>query len=462
MIGDEPTRAADAVRPEWRLTPALTAAVVVAVLFAAAGLLAARVDLALLALPFLGAAAWAWDRRPTADEPASSTLASSTVASSTVASSTVASSTVALDGQADGPEIGYTIALATPDAAESVWFRIAALSGEVQEVTVSAHGARQLRGRIPLLHSGPQEIVRVEYRLIGVDGSYLSRGIGPLSVQSVVPVRHAAVSNLPLPHRLQGLTGSHDSARPGDGGDFRDIHPFAPGDRLRRIDWKTTARRGLFAGDLYVRRTAATADATIVVVLDSRDDIGEQVAEWSRNVAAEKGLSSLDVAREAAGSIAAGYLKTGDRIGFYDLASQNRTILPGAGTRHLQRVLRAIELTQPSDAPTLRHRPPVVPSGSLVYVLSTFLDDESARMAALWRGSGHRVIAVDVLPESRFARATRDERIAHRIVMMERHDRIRSLEAQGVELLRWQEDNTSAPREARLRSLSRPQRGGRR
>ena len=46
-------------------------------------------------------------------------------------------------------------------------------------------------------------------------------------------------------------------------------------DRLRRIDWKATARRGQNAGDLYVRRTAALADATVLIVLDSRDDVGE-------------------------------------------------------------------------------------------------------------------------------------------------------------------------------------------
>ncbi|MFN4773266.1 MAG: DUF58 domain-containing protein, partial [Gemmatimonas sp.] len=32
----------------------------------------------------------------------------------------------------------------------------------------------------------------------------------------------------------------HASARPGDGGEFRDLHPYAPGDRVRRIDWKAT------------------------------------------------------------------------------------------------------------------------------------------------------------------------------------------------------------------------------
>ena len=70
----------------------------------------------------------------------------------------------------------------------------------------------------------------------------------PLVASRVVAPRRAAIGWLPLPRRLQGLTGSHESARAGDGGDFRDVHPFTAGDRLRRIDWKATARRGQNAG----------------------------------------------------------------------------------------------------------------------------------------------------------------------------------------------------------------------
>jgi uncharacterized protein (DUF58 family) len=309
---------------------------------------------------------------------------------------------------------------------------------------------------VPLLHSGPQELVRVEYRLLGADAATLSRPLGPLIASRVVAPGRATIGWLPLPHRLQGLTGSHESARAGDGGDFRDIHPFTAGDRLRRIDWKATARRGQHAADLYVRRTAALADATVLIVLDSRDDVGEQVAEWSRNTAVNKGISALDVAREAASSIAAGYIQAGDRVGLQDLSSRGRIIPHAGGSRHLWRLLRAIEITEPSAVPFRHQRPPIVPPGALVYLLSSLLDEEAVGMALRWRANGHRVIAVDVLPAARFARTTRYERVAHRIVMMERDKRIGTLEARGVELLRWPQDGTSLPRQARLRLLSRP------
>lgn len=445
--------------PGWLLAASFTAGVVGSVIFAAAGILFSRVDLALLGLPLIAHTAWAWDKRPRRDQ-----------------TSTIS---INVDSAPVAGQLGFTVAIVCAD--ENVSLRLGSLGGKPQEIVVTAQTARDLRGRVPILHSGPQEVLRVSYQLITADAACLSFPEGPLSAARVVPPPYTAVRNLPLPRRLQGLTGTHDSSRPGDGGDFRDIHPFMPGDRLRRIDWKATARRGRFAGDLYVRRTTATSDATVIIVLDSRDDVGEQVSEWARNRAAVKGVGSLDVAREAASSLAAGYIRAGDRVGFQDLASQSRMIAHSGGGRHLQRLLRAIELSQPSPELSYRRRPPITAPGALIYVLSTFLDEETARMAGLWRGSGHRVIAVDVLPAPRFARATRAERVAHRVVMMERSDRMRLLQAQGVEILPWQEgggagSGQSGPgsvgstqtasgepdsREARLMALSRPMRGGR-
>ncbi|MCW2538307.1 MAG: hypothetical protein JWN95_32 [Frankiales bacterium] len=438
---DRPGRTVRVSQPRWALATTYTVGVGVASVLAMTGLLLSRLDIALLALPLIAASAWTWDRRPDRTQP-----------------STV---TVDLSGRPGQAELEFTLGLSVPDGVEGISLRVTKLGGEVQELLVSPHTMRGLTSRVPLLHSGPQEVVRVEYRLLAADASVVSISDGPLNVDRVVTPAYTAIASLPLPHRLQGLTGTHDSARPGDGGDFRDIHPFTAGDRLRRIDWKATARRGRFAGDLYVRRTAATADATVLIVIDSRDDVGEQVSEWSSNSATMKGTGSLDLAREAASSIAAGYIKVGDRVGFQDLASENRMIAHGGGSQHLWRLLRAIELTRPSGTRTHRQRPPVVVSGALIYVLSSFLDEEAGRMAALWRGNGHRVIAVDVLPTALFGRTTRYDRLAHRILMMERRDRVRSLEAQGVEIVRWQDDGESAPREARLRLLSRPVRGRR-
>jgi uncharacterized protein (DUF58 family) len=207
----------------------------------------------------------------------------------------------------------------------------------------------------------------------------------------------------------------------------------------------------------------------VLIVLDSRDDVGEQVAQWRSNSATTKGTSSLDLAREAASSIATSYVRAGDRVGLHDLAGRGWVVDLGGGTKHLWRLLRAIELTKASNEPSYRHaRPPVVGTGVLIYIVSSFLDGEAGRLAARWVARGNRVIAVDVLPAARFARITRYERIAHRIVMMERGDRLDVLRAHGVEVLRWHTGDTAdtargagVRREAALHLLARPARGRR-
>jgi uncharacterized protein (DUF58 family) len=431
--------------PTWTRSAGMTAGGLVAILLAAGGLLLGRIDLALLALPLVVALAWTWERRPVQAIPSVATL-------------TLLEST--------GTEIDFTLSIDAPAGIDAIVLRSAVLGGEAHVVVLAGPVVRDVTGSVSLLHSGPQELVRVEYRFLGTDAGVTSPPEEPLIASRVIAPSSATVASLPLPLRLRGLTGSHESARAGDGGDFRDVHPFAAGDRLRRIDWKTTAHRGQNAGDLYVRRTAALSDATVLIVLDSRDDVGEQVAEWSRNTAASKGVSALDVAREAASSFATAYIRAGDRVGFQDLSSRSRMIAHAGGHRHLRRLLRAIEVTQPSATTFRRARPPIVPPGALVYVLSSLLDDEAVRLALRWRVTGHRVIMVDILPAARFARTVRAERVAHRIVMMERDDRIHAMRHHGVELLRWPEDSASLSRRARLQLLSRPAReasaGGRR
>ncbi len=425
--------------PRWRRSAGVPAAAVVAVVLAAAGLIAGRVDLALLAVPLVASVGLSWGRRPA---PA------------------VGGSALLELGTPRGAEVDYVLSLRPPPGVEAVVLRQRLLAGEAREVVVSTAPDGALGGTVPLLHSGPQELVRVEYRYLGADAAAVGSPHEPLVAELVVAPARAEVRALPLPWRLQGLTGSHASARAGDGGDFRDVHRFVPGDRLRRIDWKATARRAGNAGELYVRRTAALADATVLLVLDSRDDVGEQVAEWSRNAAATMGVSSLDVAREAAGSLASAYIRAGDRVGFQDLSSTARMIPHGGGNRHLWRLLRTIETTAPSATPFSRHRPPIVPPGALVYLLSSLLDDQAVRLALTWRGGGHRVVAVDVLPAARLARTNRYQRLAHRVLLMERHDRIGLLQARGVEVLRWPDDGATLPRRVRLQLLSRPSRHG--
>jgi uncharacterized protein (DUF58 family) len=401
----------------WIANSGVVFGVFIGVALAGVGLLFSRPELVLTGAPILVAIVWTLSRRPKTQPriEVSTVLGSRSLADS----------------------VAYRVSLELPTGSDGVAVRLYARSAGRWEVVVDRARAAQLSGQIAVVHSGPQEIIRVDYQPLAADGGYLTAPLpGPRSSR-VIPPKTTVLRRLPLPFRMLGLAGGHDSARAGDGGEFRDISQFVPGDRLRRIDWKVTARRAQGPADLYVRRSFTTADATALIMIDGRDDVSELVTSWEPSGSSIDDATSLDLARDAAASIATAYIKSGDRVGFQDLASLGRIIAPGGGIRQLHRLLPAIARTSPKGAPARRLRAPVIPAGAIVYVISTFLDDESARMAELWQVAGHRVVAVDTLIPTSTAKLALAQRAAVRIISMERQDRISALGALGIDIIRW-------------------------
>lgn len=437
--GGSEARAIDVtIRPEWRMTSALEVAMVLGLVIAGVGMLTSRIDLVLIALPLLASAAMGFDGKPTSG------------------AQSILRVDVTRSGDGDGAgEFGYHINIEAPERIDLIHVRVTPQSLFSYELFLAADRVAIATGRLRIVHSGRQRVIDVSYRLMAADGGWLSLPAPREMVERVVQPSIAPVASIPLPHRLTGLTGLHGSARPGDGGEFRDLHPYSAGDRLRRIDWKATARRSQGFGDLYVRRTDATSDATLMLVIDSREDVGERVESWSAKPGVDEGLSSMDLAREAASSLAVAAIGTGDRVGLIDLSAYAGMVPAGGGKRHLERILRRIAMSRPSGTRISRRRAPIVPPGAIVYLLSAFLDNDVTMLATLWRAAGHRVIAVDLLPTPLLDRIDNHTRIAHRIVMAERRRRIADARANGVEMFRWQEDAEQPSRIVALRTLAR-------
>ncbi len=437
-----------------------------------AGILFGRVEIAGLGLPLLLGLAWAWPRRPHSAGRVELGVAGAVQHDSVEPGSVRPGSELqdhSRTGSAEPERDGRLRGVIRWQPAAGV---------EQLRVLVSAPGHRPAHAVLARTGPGVRE-VEVSIRSVRTGRrpvfalSQLETATGqvvslpaaeepPLAV-TVLP-RARALRELPLPPRLQGLTGPHDSARPGDGGDLRDVNLFTPGDRLRRIDWRVTARQAGRNGpgpitDLYVRRTFATADATVMLVLDSRDEVGADVTTWGDlSRVREDERTSLDHAREAAASVARCYLEAGDRVGLEDLGRLRRPIAPAGGRRQLQRLRERIARSEPEGEPKRRRRVPRLPSGSLIVIFSTFLDDEAVQLAQEWRSTGHRVVAVDVLPPLKPVLLDPRQRVALRIVTMERHDRLAELRRSDVEVVAWIHDPTdpsSVPVAAALTSLAR-------
>lgn len=453
-------RLVDVPRPPgaaWAPDPALIWTAAAGVVLLTLGALLGRADVALLGLAPVVTAAYAVWVRPRGEvwvDPADADGAGGTGTG---------------PGGGPGPGLGASVVvgrmlsaryrLSVPPGCTAVRLRAARVEHGSTEVLLAVPGHRDLTIEAASVRTGPQPQFRIEHQGLGAAGML----VGPPGVQApelvtVLP-RGRGMPALPLPQRLRGLTGQHESRRPGQGGGLRDVHPFTPGDSVRQVDWKVTARRSPGLSQLYVRRTMALGEATVVLVLDSRDDVGPDPVTWGGiQPIRPDDATSLDIARQAAMSVAEGYLSVGDRVAVEDLGVRRRTLRSGTGRRHLDRVVQQLAMVAPEGEPSRRVRPPRLASASFVYVFSTFLDPEAADMARAWRRSGTAVIAVDVLPRVRTGRLDARHWLAYRLVTLERRDRLTELAAAGVEVLHWADvaGTTAALQLAARRSHRRP------
>ena len=405
-----------------RWSPALAVAIAGAIVLAVIGLLFSRPDVVAMGLPVALWSALALGR-----------------GTSGVAVDPSAASLPSADGE-------LLTEISVESDAEMVELFVVQSERRSRRALVSGSGATVL-ARSRVLHSGPSLPVQVSARGLALDGAVLSEPSEIVRSRRQVAPTPRTVGMLPLPRRLTGLHGSHEGRRPGQGGDFRDIHAFAPGDELRRVDWRATARMARRPGDLLVRRTHTLSDASVVIAMDTSEDLGEVVASWGSGDFERSGVTSLDNAREAARGLAGAAIDAGDRVALHVLVHGGRSLRSGGGSRHLARLEAAIAATGQARDDAAFRRTPHVPHGSVVLVLSTFFQGAAAQTALMWRASGHRVVAIDVLPRLDHSRLTRPQLIGLRTVLAERENVFADLHGAGVDVVTWADDPSSALRE---------------
>lgn len=421
----------------WRRTVVPAAATLSAIIVCTASVMYGRADVAVIGVTLFVAAAVV-ARRPAAEDGVDLALHHQPSAK---------------DG-GDRAPVTVRVDVTASGNVDLALLRITALGFEVQQFAVRPPTA--LTVRVPVAHSGQQEVLAVEQRAVAGGAGYMADAAPPASLHLVVEPELTPIRFLPVPRRLRGLTGAHESARPGDGSEFRDIHPFASGDRLRRVDWKATARLARRPGDLYVRRTNATSDVDVAIVFDDSDDVGEAVSEWTLGDPTLTGTTSMDVARNAAWSLASAYLAAGDSVSFQVLSRAGGAIPRGSGGRQRERLRAAIAQTAPHPRFLTRARTPLVAPGAMIVLLSTFLDGDAVRLAALWRAAGHRVLAIDTLPRPDASTLNRRQQLALRVVLGRRDERLHELRAFGADVIAWH--RSPARLAADLRSVSLPRR----
>jgi len=195
--------------------------------------------------------------------------------------------------------------------------------------------------------------------------------------------RARALTFLPRQPARSVLNGRHASRLRGRGLNFEDLRDYLPGDDIRAIDWKVTAR----TGRPHVRVMSEERDRPALIVVDQR---------MSMFFGSRLNMKSVTAA-EAAALAAFRILDQGDRVG--GIVFGDRVIAevrPQRSRAALDRFLAALAEANgllAADAPAvepvgltrvLRSVARIAPRNHLVIVLSDFdgVDDETDRVVS--------------------------------------------------------------------------------
>ena len=201
-----------------------------------------------------------------------------------------------------------------------------------------------------------------------------------------LPMRQAAAS---------ALAGAYRSRFRGRGVDFVESRNYQPGDDIRNMDWRVTARTGRPHTKLFQEER----ERPVLVVMDAAPSLYFGTRRRLKSVAAG----------QMAAAIAWASVRRGDRIGGFLFApGRHRELRPAGGRRGAMRLVQAlVEWLQPEAAAAgagqplsaalerVRH---AVRPGSLVIVISDFfgLDEDCNRHLSRLR-QHNDVIACQVL-----------------------------------------------------------------
>jgi uncharacterized protein (DUF58 family) len=249
------------------------------------------------------------------------------------------------------------------------------------------------------------------------------------------------------PLETQAFAGSQVARSKGDGVEYADIRDFVPGDRVRSINWRASARRqGLVVNERHPER-----NTDVVLFVDSFTDV--------RGAAG----SVLEEAVRAAASLATRYLEHRDRVGLVGFGGVLRWLQPGMGTTQRYRLIET--MLETSVQPTYTWQgvnvipARILPPKSFVLALTPLVDPRFCAALEDLRGRRFDVAVIEVDPV-RLVESGRSavERDAYRLWLLERELLRSRLEGRGIGFATWGDaDLESALEEVRtFRRYARP------
>ena len=235
------------------------------------------------------------------------------------------------------------------------------------------------------------------------------------------------VRTLLAPLETQVFVGNQVSRTRGDGVEFADMREWIPGDRVRSINWRASARRGA----LWVDQQHPERNTDVVLFLDTFTD----VRSGSRG--------TLDATVRAAATLAHRYLGRKDRVGVVSFGGFLSWLMPASGTRQLYRIVDSLlqmDVVLSFAAKGIDILPPrTLPPKALVLAITPLLDARSAAALLDLRARGFDLVVIEVSPVPFVQPGTDDlSDAAYRLWRLSRESLRLHYEAAGVPVVEWQ------------------------
>ena len=244
---------------------------------------------------------------------------------------------------------------------------------------------------------------------------------------------------IPLhPQTTLHSAGSIPARLGGSGTDFWGVREYQPGDPLRRLDWRLTARH---PGQLFTKEFEQEEIADIGLIVDARYRTNLKVGSESL----------FEHSARAAAALVEVFVRQGNRVSMVIFGKKETNIYPGYGKRQLNRALNALAQValEPDDRVDNLNLVPlhVFSSRSLVIVLSPLAANDWELFPRL-RAHGFQALLISPDPLD-FARsavpADRFSGMAARLVSLERRLEISKIAALWVPVIDWKVDQPLSP-----------------
>jgi len=164
------------------------------------------------------------------------------------------------------------------------------------------------------------------------------------------------------------MAGRYASVFKGSGIEFEEVREYCPGDDVKSIDWKVSAR----TGKTFVKKYREERESTVMLLVDMSGSLEFSTFSGKK----------LEKAAEVAAVLAFNAVKNNDKVGVVFFTDQvEKYIPPKKGSSHVWRVIQEIFTFRPKGRGThiaagVEYLSRIMKKRAFVFILSDFLDTD--------------------------------------------------------------------------------------